>query len=61
MQRRTWFPSRMSAPDVGARARVKVPVLSDIPWLGVVLFNQSPIVYALYLLVPLTIWCWRAP
>ena len=31
-----------------------VPVLSDIPFLGRVLFQQSPLVYLVYLLVPLS-------
>jgi simple sugar transport system permease protein len=34
--------------------KVALPLLSDIPYLGKALFNQDPLVYAMYLLVPLS-------
>ncbi len=40
---------------IGPRFRsVSVPVLSDIPVIGPILFNQDLLVYAMYLFVPLT-------
>lgn len=39
-----------------------IPGLADIPIAGPVLFNQNPLVYLLYLLVPITSWClYRTP
>ena len=38
-------------PKLGA---VDVPLLSDIPWLGEILFQHSPLVYVAFLLVPVT-------
>jgi general nucleoside transport system permease protein len=32
----------------------KVPVLGNIPWIGVVLFRHDPLVYCSYVLIPLT-------
>ena len=56
MLRRVWFPTGMSSPEVGALGPTRIPLLADIPWAGEVFFDQSPIVYALYVLVPLTGW-----
>lgn len=56
MLRRVWFPTGMSAPDVAWLGRTEIPGLAKIPWLGNVLFNQSPIVYVLYALVPVVGW-----
>lgn len=36
--------------------RVPLPVLSDIPVIGAIFFNQDVLVYALYLLVPALTW-----
>ena len=33
-----------------------VPLLSDIPWIGEVFFQQDPLVYLSYVLAPLTWW-----
>ncbi len=33
---------------------VPIPILSDIPFVGQILFNHTPLVYAAYLLVPAT-------
>ncbi len=33
--------------------KVALPLLSDIPYIGKALFNQDPMVYAMYLIVPL--------
>jgi simple sugar transport system permease protein len=35
---------------------VAIPVLSDIPFVGPILFDQDPLVYVSYLLVPLLWW-----
>lgn len=51
--RRQWFPSGMTAPRSDIFSDRAIPLLSDIPWLGAVLFDQNPLVYALYLVVPL--------
>jgi simple sugar transport system permease protein len=40
--------------EVGPKfTKVAIPVLSDIPYLGEALFRQDPMVYSMYLLVPL--------
>lgn len=36
-----------------------IPLLSDIPILGALLFRQNVMVYAVYLMVPVLIWVWR--
>lgn len=60
MLRRIWFPGGMSASATGELVAWPIPVLSDIPWLGGVLFDQSPAVYLAYVLVPVTSWIlWR--
>ena len=38
---------------------VPIPLLSDIPVLGALLFRQNVMVYGVYLLVPVLIWVWR--
>lgn len=59
--RRTLFPGGMTAPDTSLLAPWPVPGLSAIPWIGEVLFDQSPVVYIVYLLVPVTAWVlWRS-
>jgi simple sugar transport system permease protein len=35
---------------------IKLPFLCDIPLIGPILFNQDPLVYLCYLIVPLTYW-----
>lgn len=61
MLRRLWFPGGMTAPDVSALSGWRIPLLADIPWVGDVLFAQSPAVYLVYLLVPVTSWVlWRS-
>lgn len=42
-----------SMPGMGAW---KIPGLGDLPWVGDILFNHTPIVYLAYLLVPLATW-----
>ena len=37
-----------------------VPLLSDIPWIGEVFFQQDPLVYLSYVLAPLTWWALTA-
>ena len=36
--------------------RLRIPLLSDLPVLGEVLFNQNAMVYLAFLLVPLSVW-----
>jgi len=43
-----------SSPPVGRIARIDIPVLSDIPYVGRVLFNTSPLVLLTLLLVGLS-------
>jgi simple sugar transport system permease protein len=59
----TLFGSGLTAfigkPFVGAQApvvlsRVPIPALSQIPVLGQIIFTQDPVVYATFILVPLT-------
>ncbi|MDL2214427.1 ABC transporter permease [Clostridia bacterium OttesenSCG-928-O13] len=40
----------------GAFAKMKIPVLGDIPLIGPMLFKQDMLVYILYILVPLATW-----
>ncbi|HSJ56731.1 MAG TPA: ABC transporter permease [Anaerolineae bacterium] len=41
--------------EIGPKfAKVAIPLLSDIPIVGQALFRQDPLVYAMYLLVPLS-------
>lgn len=59
--RRTWFEGGMTVPDQSSLAAWDIPGLSQIPWIGGVLFSQSPVVYVVYLLVPVTSWVlWRS-
>ena len=58
--RRAWFSRGMTAPDVGWLTRLRIPLLADIPWIGEVLFDQSPVVYLLYVLVPVVAWFLRS-
>lgn len=57
----SFFARQVFGDDLG-RAFVagfekwEVPLLSGIPLLGPIVFNQDALVYALYLLVPLSIW-----
>ena len=51
---RVIFGQPDSPPNVVAFKTVPLPLLSDIPLLGPVLFDQYALVYAAYLLVPLT-------
>jgi general nucleoside transport system permease protein len=47
------FGSGGTSPRVQGLKEIPVPLLSEIPLLGGVLFNQSLLVYLMYLLVPL--------
>jgi len=58
----TGFSSYVGKPYVGiplvkAFTKVPIPGLADIPALGPILFNQNPVVYLTYLLVPV-LWYW---
>lgn len=60
MFRRQWFPHGMPSADTSGLADVPVPALASIPWVGPVLFDQSPLVYLAYLLVPVAgVVLWR--
>jgi ABC-type uncharacterized transport system permease subunit len=47
-------PNSAEFNDPGTMPRIPIPLLSDIPVLGSVLFNQRPTTYLMFLLVPLT-------
>jgi ABC-type uncharacterized transport system permease subunit len=48
------FGSGGTSPRVDAFESVAIPLLSDIPIIGKALFDQSLLVYLMYILVPLT-------
>ncbi|WP_148573567.1 ABC transporter permease [Nocardioides caldifontis] len=54
--RRQLFPTGMTVPDTSLVDRRAIPLLSDIPWLGRVLFDQNLLVYALYVLTPIAVY-----
>jgi simple sugar transport system permease protein len=54
--RRTWFEGGMTVPGQSSLVPLRIPGLSEIPWLGEVMFSQSPVVYIVYLLVPIVSW-----
>lgn len=41
-------------------ASIAIPVLSDIPFIGNALFNQTPLAYIAFLMVPLVAWFFRS-
>jgi len=45
------FPSA-SPPSIAIMAPVSIPVLSDLPWIGPILFQQKALTYLALLLVP---------
>ena len=48
------FGSGGTSPRVSGFKEVAIPLLSDIPLIGPALFNQSLLVYLMYLLIPIT-------
>lgn len=48
--------SASAPPKIQAFTKLEVPVLSSIPVLGDAFFNQTPMTYLAYLLVPITIY-----
>ena len=48
------FGQPAAPPNIVAFTPVPIPVLSDIPFLGPVLFNQTPLTYVALLAVPVT-------
>ena len=57
-----FFGSGGTSPRVAAFDEVAIPLLSDIPVVGNALFNQSVLVYLLYLSVPVIAWVlYRSP
>jgi simple sugar transport system permease protein len=48
------FGSGGTSPRVPGFKEVAIPLLSDIPLIGPALFNQSLLVYLMYLLIPIT-------
>jgi ABC-type uncharacterized transport system permease subunit len=56
------FGQPSSPPNVVAFQPAPIPFLSDIPFLGPVLFNQTPMTYIALLAVPVTAWLlYRTP
>lgn len=47
-------PNSAQFNNPGTMPRIPIPLLSDIPVLGQVLFNQRPTTYLMFILVPLT-------
>jgi simple sugar transport system permease protein len=52
--RSTWLASQTPGEAPGPLGVVAIPGAADLPFVGPVLFQQSPIVYAAYLLLPAT-------
>lgn len=49
-------------PNIVAFAATPIPILSDIPFVGAIVFNQTPITYIALLVVPATAWLlYRTP
>jgi simple sugar transport system permease protein len=48
------FGSGGTSPRIGGFSEVPIPLLSQIPIVGPAFFNQSPLVYLMFLLIPLT-------
>jgi ABC-type uncharacterized transport system permease subunit len=48
------FGSGGTSPRIGGFSEVPIPLLSQIPIIGPAFFNQSPLVYLMFLLIPLT-------
>ncbi len=53
--RASYFPISPSETITPFRI-VAIPVLSEIPWIGPIFFEQDPLTYLAYLLVPATWW-----
>jgi ABC-type uncharacterized transport system permease subunit len=47
------FGASYVSREINSFARWEVPLLSDIPWVGEILFQHDPLTYGTYLLVPL--------
>jgi general nucleoside transport system permease protein len=48
------FGSGGTSPRIGGFSEVPIPLLSQIPIIGPAFFNQSPLVYLMFLLIPST-------
>ena len=48
------FGSGGTSPRIGGFSEAPIPLLSQIPIIGPAFFNQSPLVYLMFLLIPLT-------
>jgi general nucleoside transport system permease protein len=56
------FGQPSSPPNIVAFQPAQIPLLSDIPFLGPIVFNQTPMTYIALLAVPLTAWLlYRTP
>jgi simple sugar transport system permease protein len=56
------FGQPSSPPNIVAFEPTPIPLLSDIPFLGQVIFNQTPMTYIALLAVPVTAWLlYRTP
>ena len=52
--RRIWSVSAEGGVSAGLLSEHGIPILEDIPFIGGVFFTQSPIVYAAYVILPMT-------
>lgn len=52
--RSSWLAPRIESLPPGLLGVEPLPLLSEIPFVGEVFFSQSPVVYAAYLLLPVT-------
>lgn len=50
---RLFIGVRLVSPQIPTLAKVEIPVLSKIPYVGTILFDQPYLVYIAYLLVPI--------
>lgn len=48
------FGIRSVAPSIDRMADIRIPILSDIPLIGEVLFSHNPLVYIAFLLIPIS-------
>jgi simple sugar transport system permease protein len=51
-----FFGANYVGKTIQSISAVKVPVLGDIPVVGTIFFNQDPLVYLSYAIVPLVFW-----
>lgn len=52
--RSSWLTERFASLSPGLLTAHRIPVLGNLPFIGRVLFSQSPLVYAALLILPIT-------